>query len=40
MGERLIRSVLLVDNLKVIKIICENPGKLERTSFESILNTI
>ena len=40
MGERLIRSVLLVDNLKIIKIICENPGKLEKTSFESILNTI
>ena len=40
MGNRLIRSVLLVNNLIVSKLILDEPGKLEKTSFESILHTI
>ena len=40
MGNRLIRSVLLVNNLMVSKLIFDEPGKLEKTSFESVLNTI
>lgn len=40
MGNRLIRSVLLVNNLIISKLILDEPGKLEKTSFESILNTI
>ena len=40
MGKRLIRSVLLVNNLIISKLILDEPGKLEKTSFESILNTI
>ena len=40
MGNRLIRSVLLVNNLMISKLIFDEPGKLEETSFESVLNTI
>jgi len=40
MGNRLIRSVLLVNNLIISKVILDEPGKIEKTSFESILNTI
>ena len=40
MGNRLIRSVLLVNNLMISKLIFDEPGKLEKTSFESVLNTI
>ena len=40
MGNRLIRSVLLVNNLMILKLIFDEPGKLEKTSFESVLNTI
>ena len=40
MGNRLIRSVLLIDNLFITKIIYDDPGKLDKTSFESVLNTI
>jgi peroxiredoxin len=40
MGNRLIRSVLLVNNLIISKLIFDDPGKLEKTSFESVLNTI
>ena len=40
MGNRLIRSVLLIDNLIITKIILDDPGKLDKTSFESVLNTI
>ena len=40
MGNRLIRSVLLVNNLMISKLIFDEPGKLEKTNFESVLNTI
>ena len=40
MGNRLIRSVLLVNNLMISKLIFDEHGKLEKTSFESVLNTI
>lgn len=40
MGNRLVRSVLLIDNLIITKIILDEPGKLDKTSFESVLNTI
>ena len=40
MGQRLIRSIILVDNLKVKKLICDEPGELKKTSYESILNHI
>ena len=40
MGNRLIRSVLLIDNLFITKIIYDDPGELDKTSFESVLNTI
>ena len=40
MGNRLIRSVLLVNNLMISKLIFDEPGKLKKTSFESVLNTI
>ena len=40
MGNRLMRSVLLIDNLFITKLIYDDPGKLDKTSFESVLNTI
>ena len=40
MGQRLIRSVILVENLKVKKLICDERGELKKTSYESILNNI
>ena len=40
MGNRLIRSIILVDNLKVDKIILDDPGQLDKTSYESIVKTI
>ena len=40
MGNRLVRSVLLIDNLIITKLILDDPGKLDKTSFESVLNTI
>jgi hypothetical protein len=40
MGDRLIRSVLLVNDLKVEKIICDNPGELKLTSYEEVLANI
>ena len=40
MGTRLIRSIILLENLKVIKIITENPGEFKKTSFEAVLNSI
>ena len=40
MGERLIRSVILLENLEVIKIITENPGEFKKTSFDEILKVI
>ena len=40
MGNRLIRSIILVDNLKVTKLILDDPGQLDKTSYESIVKTI
>ena len=40
MGQRLIRSVILIDNLKIIKLICDEPGELKKTSYEEILQNI
>jgi len=40
MGSRLIRSVIMIDNLKVTKLIIEDPGQLDKTSYESIIKTI
>ena len=40
MGERLIRSVILLENLKVMKIITEDPGEFKKTSFDEILKVI
>ena len=40
MGNRLIRTVILTKNLKVTKLIQDNPGELDKTSFDSILKTI
>ena len=40
MGNRLIRSIILVDNLKVNKLILDDPGQLDKTSYESIVKTI
>ena len=40
MGDRLIRSIILIDNLKVTKIIIEQPGVLKKTNFESVFNAI
>ena len=40
MGIRLIRSVIMIYNLKVIKLIMDNPGQLDKTSYESIFKTI
>ena len=40
MGNRLIRSIIMIDNLKVIKLILDDPGQLDKTSYESIVKTI
>ena len=40
MGNRLIRSIIFVDNLKVTKLIQDDPGQLDKTSYESIVKTI
>ena len=40
MGNRLIRSIIYSKNLKVTKLINDNPGELDKTSFESVLKTI
>ncbi len=40
MGSRLIRSVIMIDNLKVTKLIIDEPGQLDKTSYESIIKTI
>ena len=40
MGSRLIRSVIMIDNLKVTKIILDDPGQLDKTSYDSIIKTI
>ena len=40
MGNRLIRSIIMIDNLKVIKLVLDDPGQLDKTSYESIIKTI
>ena len=40
MGQRLIRSVILIDNLKISRLICDEPGELKKTSYEEILQNI
>ena len=40
MGTRLIRSIILLENLEVINIITEDPGEFKKTSFEAVLNSI
>jgi len=40
MGQRLIRSIILINNLKVEKLICDKPGELKETSYESVLDSI
>ena len=40
MGDRLIRSVLLIDNLKLKKLIIEEPGELLKTSFSAVYKNI
>ena len=40
MGNRLIRSVILIENLKVTKLILDEPGILDKTSYESIIKEI
>ena len=40
MGERLIRSVILLEDLEVIKIITEDPGEFKKTSYDEILKVI
>ena len=40
MGDRLIRSIILIENLKVTKLILDNPGKLDETSYENITKVI
>ena len=40
MGSRLIRSIIMVDNLKVTKLILDAPGQLDKTSYESISKII
>ena len=40
MGDRLIRSVLLIDNLKLKKLILEEPGELLKTSFGAVYKNL
>ena len=40
MGQRLIRSIILINNLKIEKLICDKPGELKETSYESVLDSI
>jgi alkyl hydroperoxide reductase 1 len=40
MGDRLIRSVLLIDNLKLKKLILEEPGELLKTSFSAVYKNL
>ena len=40
MGKRLMRSIILVENLKILKILIDKPGELKKTSYNSVLNTI
>ena len=40
MGNRLKRSIILVNNLKIMKIIIDRPGELDKTTYSSVINTI
>ena len=40
MGNRLIRSIILLENLKVSKLILDDPGKLDKTSYKNITKLI
>mgnify|MGYP001394594068 FL=1 len=40
MGNRLIRSIILLENLKVTKLILDDPGKLDKTSYTNITKLI
>ena len=40
MGNRLIRSVILIENLEVTKLIYDDPGKLDKTNYENIAKII
>jgi len=40
MGNRLIRSIILIENLEVTKLILDDPGKLDKTSYENIVKII
>jgi peroxiredoxin len=40
MGNRLIRSVILIENLKVTRLILDEPGILDKTSYESVIKEI
>ena len=40
MGQRLIRSIILINNLKVEKLICDKPGELKETTYEAVLDSI
>ena len=40
MGNRLIRSIILLENLKVTKLILDGPGKLDKTSYKNITKLI
>ena len=40
MGNRLIRSIILLENLKVTKLILDDPGKLDKTSYKNTTKLI
>ena len=40
MGNRFIRSIILLENLKVIKLILDDPGKLDKTSYKNTTKLI
>ena len=40
MGDRLKRSIILINNSKIMKIIIDRPGELDKTTYNSVFNTI
>tara|TARA_B100000965_G_scaffold111492_1_gene92047 strand:- start:12100 stop:12579 length:480 start_codon:yes stop_codon:yes gene_type:complete len=40
MGNRFIRSIIIIKNLEIENVTYDNPGELDKTSFESILKTL
>jgi len=40
MGNRLIRSIILLENLKVTKLFLDDPGILDKTSYKNITKLI